>query len=163
MSTSYESVSIDGKDYIITKANDRRWIEIGHVLKITHSTREELFAFKKTDLYYCLERNLTPQYEPVSLDPLPEDAPWFFDFVRLDHYCCWLGYNNLADLLNSKKRAPRNVERLEKLTKAGFTLDGLLSAAVDPREGSKGRSAVVSERVLRAAEKLIDGEWDENA
>jgi hypothetical protein len=151
MTTSYESVTINGKEFIACKINDRLWLDIVSVLKITHSTEAELLAFFSSGCGVPL----------AGLDRSCDGR--IFDLTYLDLYCGYLGYDNPSAIAKAKERAPENVNRLERLIKDGYTLDGLLAASVRLRAaGSKNRSAVVSEAVLRAAEKLIEGKWDEN-
>jgi hypothetical protein len=151
MTTSYESVTINGKEFMACKINDRLWLGLVSVLKITHSTEAELLAFCSAGFdvpHECLNHSCDGR---------------IFNLAYLDFYCGWLGYDNPRAIAKTKERAPENVNRLERLIKDGYTLDGLLAASVRLRAaGSKNRSAVVSEAVLRAAEKLIEGEWDEN-
>jgi hypothetical protein len=156
MNHQAEETTIAGKLLIAYKIDDKLWLDIESVLRITHSTEAELLTFASSDDYGasgsgCLRSSC--------------NAPAFdlFALAYLDCYCEYLGYDNPKVLAERKKRAPENVGRLEKLIKAGFTLDGLLAASIRSRvDGSKNRSTFVSGKVLRAAEKMIEGEWDEH-
>jgi hypothetical protein len=164
MTTSYESVIINGKEFMAYKINDRLWLGIVSVLEITHSTEAELLAFCSAGFdvpHECLNHFCDGQ--TFDLAYRDRYCCRIFNLAYLDFYCGWLGYDNPSAIARTKERAPENVNRLERLIKDGFTLDGLLASSVRLRAaGSKNRSAVVSEAVLRAAEKLIEGEWDEN-